>query len=171
MRAATADHHDRVDRLFSKPDLADRDGYGRFLLAQAAAHIPVEYALTRAGAASVLPDWPARRRGGLLHADLAALGLAPPVVDEAVAFEGDAAVLGAIYVLEGSRLGGNLLKRSVASHLPASFLGGGDSGAWRRLLAVLDERLGEEAERQIAIKAASRVFVLFEQGGQLYLKA
>ena len=45
LRAGTAGYHDRVDRLFSQVDFADREGYGRFLTAQAAAHLTAESAL------------------------------------------------------------------------------------------------------------------------------
>lgn len=163
LRSATTDWHDRVDRAFSQFDLTDRASYGRFLLAQAGAHIAVEAALEAGGVAAVLDDWPDRRRAHLLRADLAALGLAPADVAPIPPFDGTAALLGAVYVLEGSRLGGALLKRSVPTDLPASFLGAGDSRAWRRLLDVLDEKVGTADETTAATNAACRVFMLFER--------
>lgn len=162
LRLATAGHHDRVDRLFSRPDLTDRRSYGQFLLSQARAYLPVEEALTRAGAAAVLADWPTRQRADLLRADLAALGLATPTADAQVAFESPEAILGGVYVLEGSRLGGTLLRRQVPPELPATFLGASDPAAWRRLLALLEERLVTVAQRKAAIAAARNVFTAFE---------
>ena len=169
LRAATAHYHDRVDRVFSGANLGEVGSYGRFLLAQAAGYLPIEAALTCGGVGRTMPDWDARQRGGLLLADLADLELAPPDCVREIIFGEEAAVLGALYVLEGSRLGGALLKRSVPPTFPSRFLGGGDSAAWRRLLAVLDERLDTDAKRAIAIEAASAVFTLFEVSGQRYL--
>lgn len=168
LRAATAAHHDRVDAVFSRADLTDRDGYGRFMLAQAAAHLPVERALTAAGAADVLPDWAERQRAPLIIADLAALGLTPPDDDVEMTFGTPADVLGGVYVLEGSRLGGTLLKRSVPGDFPTAFLGAGDSAMWRRLLAALDDQLDSDAKRQGAIAAAARVFDNFARAGTAY---
>lgn len=166
LRAATSPFHDRVDAVFSQADLTTRAGYARFLTAQAAAHIPVEDALERAGAARLIPDWTARRRAELLRVDLAELGLEPPAAAGSIAFGSDAAVLGGAYVLEGSRLGGTLLRRSVGPALPTRFLGGDDSAAWRALLAVLDEHLSTAEIVTVATEAACDVFLLFEASGQ-----
>lgn len=171
LRAATGPYHERVDRVFSTARLDDRQSYGQFLLAQAGAHIAAEDALTRAGIDAIIADWPERQRKAALIADLSDLGLEAPDEADGPALEGEAELLGALYVLEGSRLGGALLKRSVAPDLPARFLGGGDSAAWRRLLALLDERIDTEAKRLTSIKAACEIFMLFEASGQKYLRA
>jgi heme oxygenase len=166
LRSATADWHDRVDRAFSSFDLTDASSYGRFLLAQAGAHIAVDAALEAGGVAAALDDWPERRRAHLLRDDLAALGLALPDVAAIPAFDGTPAMFGAVYVLEGSRLGGALLKRSVSPDLPASFLGAGDSAAWRRLLDLLDDKVRTADETTAATNAACRVFMLFERAAK-----
>lgn len=173
LRAATGPYHERVDRVFSTARLDDRQSYGQFLLAQAGAHIAAEDALTRAGIDAIIADWPERQRKAALIADLSDLGLEVPDAADGPALElvGEAELLGALYVLEGSRLGGALLKRSVAPDLPARFLGGGDSAAWRRLLALLDERIDTEAKLLTSIKAACEIFMLFEASGQKYLRA
>ncbi|MDP8911973.1 MAG: hypothetical protein M3N39_00180 [Pseudomonadota bacterium] len=41
LRAGTAAEHDRVDRLFSRFDLRREEDYRHFLLAQAAAFLPI----------------------------------------------------------------------------------------------------------------------------------
>lgn len=171
LRAATAAHHDRVDAVFSRADLATRDGYGRFLQAQAGAYLPVEAGLSRAGAGAVVSDWQARKRAPQIAADLAALGLAVPDDDVPIAFDDTAAVLGGIYVLEGSRLGGALLARGVPEAFPKAFLAPGESASWRRLLDLLERTLISSEERTSAIESASRVFMLFESSGRRYLRA
>jgi heme oxygenase len=170
LRAATHDEHGRVDAVFSTVNLSHALSYGQFLQAQGAAQLAVEAALDAASAERVLPDWPTRRRAALLLADLNDLGVPAPMAARAPLFAGDAAVLGAVYVLEGSRFGGQLLKRSVGKDLPTRFLGASDPAGWRRLLAVLDERLSGAGETIIAIKAARDVFGLFERCGKQYLK-
>ncbi|MES2336473.1 MAG: biliverdin-producing heme oxygenase [Pseudomonadota bacterium] len=169
LREATADCHDRVDAAFSVARLDDSADYGRFLQAQAAAFIPCELALDRSGADAVLPDWSARRRADLLTADLGDLGMELPAMPDISPFIGEPAMLGAVYVLEGSRLGGAMLKRSVQPGLPTRFLSAGPSIAWRNLIHLLDERLTSEASILAAIDAARSVFSLFESSGSRYL--
>ena len=169
LRAATAAEHDRVDALFSAFDLGDEGDYGRFLAAQAAAFLPVEAALDEAGAAEALPCWPERLRGALLVEDLAAMGAPPAAPVAPPPFGDEAALLGGIYVLEGSRLGGAVLRRSLPAHLPQSFLAAPQPrGAWAKLLAKLDTRLNGERELISAVTSAKRVFACFaaaaEQG-------
>jgi heme oxygenase len=171
LRAATAEDHERVDRLFSRLDLGSDAGYRLFLTAQAAAHLPVEAALEATGAPALIPDWPLRRRSGFILADLAELGIdtppgipPPPLADEA-------AILGAAYVLEGSRLGGAFLKRSLAPQAPSRFLAAPqEPGAWRKLLARLDESLYDAARVEAACETAKQVFKRFEIAGRLYLE-
>ncbi|RHW17372.1 hypothetical protein D1610_10375 [Sphingomonas gilva] len=171
LRSATAEHHDRVDKVFSAAALDRREGYGQFLTAQAGALFATERALDNGRAETVVPDWPSRRRAELLRGDLIAFGLSPPPPLDRLELNGDAALLGAIYVLEGSRLGGALLKRSVPAHFPTAFLSGGNSLSWRRLLSIIDERLKAADDMNSAITAASEVFALFERSGRMFLRA
>lgn len=168
LRAATQASHDRVDDLFSRFDLTDPADYRLFLAAQASAHVPAEEALDAGGAGSVLADWPSRKRAALLRLDLDEAGggdvprLPPP------AFDGAPALLGGVYVLEGSRLGGALLARSLPAHAPGRFLRArGAPDAWRRLLARMDELIYDPADLAAASEAARAVFSLFETAGRL----
>ena len=170
LRDATSAWHDRVDAAFSSVVLTDRVGYGRFLQAQAAAHLPVEDALDVAGVEAIVPDWRARRRAEAIRADLAALDLAVPVLEAPPVLPGAAAMLGAAYVLEGSRLGGAMLRRSVPDAFPRAFLSGGSSAAWRDLISILDAVLGNGKEIDAAITAACDVFMLFERSGRRLLE-
>lgn len=159
LRAATAADHERVDAAFARFNLSDRESYTAFLRAQAAAMLPVEAALDLAVPAA---DWPARRRGHLLCADLAALASSPPPLLASPVLAGAAEQLGALYVIEGSRLGGAMLVRSVPAEFPRSFLGANDSRLWRDLLDLLDAQLDTPDRLARAEAAAKRVFAMFE---------
>jgi heme oxygenase len=172
LRAGTAAEHERVDRLFGSLDLARAHDYRLFLLTQAAAFLPVEAALDAAGAEALVPDWPARRRGALLRQDLAALAAPLPAPEPAPALTGMPEILGALYVLEGSRLGGAMLKRGVAPGAPVAFLAAPQvSGTWRKLLETLDHHLYETGSIQSAVGAARRTFHCFEAGGRRFLES
>lgn len=170
LRRATAAAHDEVDALFSRVDLTDAAGYRAFLSSQARAHLPVEAALNAARAEQVIADWPARRRAALLRADLAELGGdathgPEPVLDHA------AAVAGTVYVLEGSRLGGAMLREMVGPGLPTRFLAAPAApGAWRALLLDLDELLADPADLDRAAQAARSTFALFADAGRIMLE-
>lgn len=162
LRMGTRLEHERVDAAFSQYDLSSGDGYRSFLLRQAAAHLPVERALDAAGAALAIPDWSARRRGHAIRADLADLGCASPPEQPFEGFKTSFAMLGGAYVLEGSRLGGSVLRNQVSDGFPKRFLSNGSSGAWRALLAVLEAKLTSPEEIDEAVKGARSVFACFE---------
>ncbi|MES2492619.1 MAG: biliverdin-producing heme oxygenase [Pseudomonadota bacterium] len=166
LRDATAPWHARVDTIFSNADLSVRSGYSRFLSAQAAAYIPIEQALEVSGIATVLADWPSRRRSHLIREDLEILGLALPCFEPQPCLHGIPALLGAAYVLEGSRLGGAVLKRSVPAALPTRFLSASRPQAWRDLIAIIDARLIAQEDLDAAIEAACAAFALFERCGR-----
>jgi heme oxygenase len=171
LRSGTAAAHERVDALFSTLDLSTEADYRLFLSAQATAFLPAEEALDQAGVAALVPDWPERRRAHLLRADLAGLFAPLPSPEPVPALTGTPEVLGTLYVLEGSRLGGAMLRRSVAPDLPQSFLSASKPRAgWRRLLETLDQSLNNAAAIDAAVAAARRIFHCFEAGGRRVLE-
>jgi len=118
-----------------------------------------------------LPDWSARRRSDLVLADLTALEAPSPEWIDAPLLAEDAELLGAAYVLEGSRLGGAVLQRDVPASFPSRFLAAPQSpGAWRKLVEMLDSFLYESAKIDAAVGAAREVFQRFELGGRRYLE-
>ncbi len=171
LKQATAEAHDRLDRVVSGFDLGEREGYAGFLLAQAAAFPAVETALARAGADQIVEGWATRRRSAALRRDMEMLGLAFPISEPAPTLTTPAEVLGACYVLEGSRLGGAMLIRTVGSGLPTAFLTPGPPEAWRSLVSLLDQHLVSEQSVAQAVTAASAVFALFEQAARLQIGA
>ncbi len=161
LRTATAPAHERVDRAFGDYDLADPADYRAFLIAQAQPLVTVETAVDAFDPGAILPDWPARRRAPLIVADLADLD-APIPAPEPLHLSCDAAALGAIYVLEGSRLGGALLARNVSVDLPDRFIRCPPAPKrWRGLIEVLDRTLKTDDQRDAAVAAARAVFDLF----------
>lgn len=162
LRAITRDAHDRVDLRFSAFDLSTADDYGEFLAAQASAFIPIEEALDRAGAAELLSDWPERRRSHALKSDLAALDRELPDAACAPDYTDEAAIWGGIYVLEGSRLGGNVLRKSVAADLPKSFLASPEKGSWPSFVATLERNLYDRVVLHRAGLSAVNTFACFE---------
>jgi heme oxygenase len=171
LRAATAEAHERVDGLFTGYDLSDQARYGDFLVAQAAAFLPAEAAVSGGDIGTILPDWTARLRSALLLADLEELGRTAPPILSAPALTSPAALLGAAYVLEGSRLGGAYLRRAVPKELPVRFLAAPQPrGAWRDFLARLDRELAGDAALHGATQSALAIFRLFEEAVLLYGK-
>lgn len=167
LRAATAGDHDLIDGLYSRFDLAQAAHYRAFLSAQADAFIPVEAAIDRVDLTGLLDDWQQRRRSAELTADLLDLGTQPePATDIPVYSRAEA--LGAIYVLEGSRLGGRVLARSVPAGLPRRFLGAGEPSLWRVLIEVLDKNLVTEEQLSAATGAARAVFARFGACARIY---
>lgn len=170
LREGTRAEHDRLDALFGRFDLTDRGDYGAFLAAHAAALLPLEAALDAAGASRLFADWADRKRGGLLAADLAALGGAVPDAVPVPPLENDAAVAGAVYVVEGSRLGGRILARGVTPGLPTRYLDPDqDGGGWGGLLARIDSLLYDEVGLSQAIATARATFASFEDAGRRWL--
>ena len=162
LRAATRDEHDRVDAAFSRFGLADKESYVRFLQAQAGAFLPLEAAIAVSSPERVVSDWHARQRAALLREDLAELGGAPGHLPEVAQFETIPELLGTLYVLEGSRLGGALLSRSLPDGFPRRFLGSSDPTLWRSLTELLDRVLVTKSDREAAVSAAKSTFARFE---------
>ena len=113
LRAKTAADHANVDARFSALVGEGTAGYGEFLRLSAAAIYPLERALTEGNVERLLPDWQERSRRAALRADLADLGIDDPPLIRLPALDDEANQFGALYVLEGSRLGARVLVRKL----------------------------------------------------------
>jgi heme oxygenase len=167
LRARTAAAHARLDRSIEACCLGAPPDLRRLLAVHCAALGAIVPALERAGAARLFPGWDGRSRLSALEADLAELGAdRPRRPGAAPSFPSHQEVWGALYAVEGSRLGNRVLLRRLAEH--GSDLGQRatrflahrpeDAAAWPRLLArieALDYR-GEDFEA--AVRGAERVF-------------
>ncbi|MDR6145441.1 heme oxygenase [Sphingomonas sp. SORGH_AS870] len=106
--------------------------------------------------------WRSRRKA--LAADLAALGQEMP---EPLPFDlpdDEATGWGALYVTEGSRLGGVMLARQVGEEFPRAYLESGfGSGEWRAFRHALDDAAVDPAWIDRAVAAAEQVFGLYRR--------
>jgi heme oxygenase len=161
LKAATDDIHRELDDRLSRLDLARDADYRRFLSFHARPVPPIEGALAAAGLDQLVDGWDAGRRADAIEADLGALGQAMPSPASPPAIRGTAEALGAAYVLEGSRLGGRVLRGRVGRGLPALFISGGEHNPWPHVVAALDRYLQSGAEVAAAENAARRTFGFF----------
>jgi heme oxygenase len=169
LRSGTSDCHVVVDRLFGRFDLSDRGQYGAFLLAHARVIPATEQALARGNIASLLPDWADRRRSDMVAADLQTLGIRPPPPVDVADFCSEDELWGAVYVLEGSKLGSAILARQVPHTLPSTYIGHqGPKGTMRAFMERLDGATIMDEDRAIA--AARSIFDHFRRAAELELE-
>jgi heme oxygenase len=181
LRQCTRTQHERLERGLALLDAVVTAARYRALLTRMyGLYEPLERALAVAQAhVSIDLDLAARRKVPLLETDLATLGLssrdigalprcrALPPLDTAPQ------VMGCLYVLEGSMLGGQVITRALHDALgltpergAAFFAGyGAATGArWRGFREMLEDFSGSDAERVDAIVgSASATFDCFER--------
>ncbi len=105
-------------------------------------------------------------RLGRLEADLIDLGLSPlPLRRPDLHIENEAELVGTMYVLEGSRLGGALILRHLKRRLPRAprrfFAVDDDSGRWKAFWALATSLNPEASPYRQATAAAIRAFTLY----------
>lgn len=137
-------------------------------MGNAAALIPLEEALESSGAADVLDDWRQRSRREAISDDLAKLGASPEPMAVSWTFE-PCEIFGALYVLEGSRLGAKfLLSRIASSSSPvvreacAYLRHGATKPFWPSFVERLEEQRFSAEQEQKLVWSAVRSFSLFE---------
>lgn len=167
LREATDAAHRRLDAGFAAHDLSRKEDYAVFLSAMHRAFAPLEAWLDGADPGFLPPDWSARRRAAALRADLEGLGVGSELGAETASTLSGAGAPGLLYVLEGSRLGGQVLLRQVlASPDPvvranARFLRHGEGmRLWPSFVAWLGTR--PASEHDAAIQGALWAFARFE---------
>jgi len=159
LRSETRGEHEGVDEAFGRFDLTCREDYGAFLTAHARVVPALEAQLAPD---ELMPGWTGRSEA--LARDLHALGLPQPEVCEPDLPEGELARWGALYVLEGSRLGGAFLARRVPAGWPSDYLGAAHpQGQWRSLLDAIDEVATSDVQDAEAVRSARAVFAAFRQ--------
>ncbi|NWE80210.1 biliverdin-producing heme oxygenase [Pseudomonas yamanorum] len=176
LREATAALHRRLDtRLpFSRMDLAL---YRELMSAYYGFYQPLERALTPCAEAIPDLDWARRGKTPFLHADLVAMGLEPGQIDalpmcrELPTVESVPQAFGALYVLEGATLGGQVLRNLIEIKIGVGSTNGGafmnvygahTSALWQHFLQCLYSQ-HTPAERLEAVSVAESTFICFEQ--------
>lgn len=126
LKAETRPYHDRLESSpLSTGTLMgplSLEAYRAILSRFYGYHLPLESAFQcHAGLKALFADLPQRRKAQLLVADLLSLGAAPeeienlPFCDQLPEIGDTAAALGAMYVIEGSTLGGQIIQRHLGS--------------------------------------------------------
>jgi heme oxygenase len=173
IRQRTRPLHARLDASIDLSGaLTSRESYSRLLLRYLSVYIPFEQAVaTHSKETLNLINWPRRSKIPLLQRDLRALGSVedPPPSPSLPSLDNQDALLGALYVVEGSALGGQIIYRQIEQKLhltPASgaafFFGDGDQtgSLWKQFTAFLDHHITRPKR---AADAAAAMFHAFEQ--------
>jgi len=161
LKAATDEIHRALDHRLSRLDLTEAADYRRFLSFHGQTLPPFEEALAAAGADKFIDGWDQGRRTAAIATDLAALGEPMPAPATVPAIRSTAELLGTAYVIEGSRLGGRVLRDRVGDSLPATFLAYSGHNPWPTVVAALDRLLYSDGQIGEAKDAARRCFALF----------
>ena len=170
LRRRTADAHARLERRLSVFERLQAEGPAPLLTRFHGFHAAVE-----AAAVPLAEDWPElelprRRKTRALERDLQRAGVAADAIQRlpsmpTAAPSGRAALLGMLYVAEGSTLGGRVIhkecRRRGLDPAGLSFFDvyGADTGLlWRRFCVVLQAHGGSAAARTQAAEAAVATF-------------
>ncbi|WP_431061195.1 biliverdin-producing heme oxygenase [Pseudomonas abietaniphila] len=174
LRAATAAQHKALEaRLpLTHPDL-DRDAYQRIIQAYYGFHAPLQRQIERFHAPRLAQ--PERQKVPALVKDLRALGLSDAQIDalpmcaDLPPINGEADLLGVMYVMEGATLGGQVLRRIIADRLAIDADSGGefldvygrDTGRlWKAFLTRLADFDHPDDNPQV-VESACATFALF----------
>ena len=179
LRTGTALLHVALEkRLPFFSEHLDAKAYRRLLQAYYGFYKPMEAALYDSDLIPEGFDTALRVKTPTLVSDLHALGLdnraieALPRCCTLATFDTPAACLGALYVLEGATLGGQVLRREMAKRLDVNAENGGaflnvygaETGRrWKDFLEYLGHQALDTPARQHAVDAACSTFSCFEQ--------
>lgn len=151
--------HRDTEAAYAGFDLTDRRAYTLFLQAHLCALTAAERALA---ATPGLPSW--QPRTPFLQDDLNVLGAPVPTALPFSAVLDTGRGWGVLYVLEGSRIGSEILSKRVPQDLPHSYLAASHGpGGWRTFRAALGAGLsnGDYLILERAAAGAVACFSLF----------
>jgi len=179
LRAGTAELHIALEkRLPFFSDTLDSSAFERLMQAYYGFYRPLESALLDSGVIPVDFDLAPRLKAQTLLSDLQALGLSAeaitrlPLCQSLPVIDSSAACLGVLYVLEGATLGGQILRREIASRLSldadngAAFLdiyGAATGRRWRDFIEYLGSQALDARDREAVVAAAQTTFSCFER--------
>lgn len=179
LRGATREEHERTERaiegrFFGGSGGIDRKSYRALLEAFLGIYRPMEQRLVPA-ARRHLPSFDYRRRTERLERDLRVLGCSgdrlkelPTLArDELPVLEGASRLLGCLYVVEGSELGGRVIRKRLEEELDAdalradAFFGTDPDRVrerWTAFRGELERRLAPGDQLEEAVDAARSTF-------------
>ncbi|MFJ2359056.1 biliverdin-producing heme oxygenase [Pseudomonas fluorescens] len=179
LRAGSAELHIALEkRLPFFSDSLDANAFERLMQAYYGFYLPLESALLDSGSIPADFDLAPRLKSQTLLNDLQALGLTAetiarlPLCQSLPVIDSSATCLGVLYVLEGATLGGQILRREIASRLRldagngAAFLdiyGAATGRRWRDFIEYLGSRSLDAGEREAVVAAAQTTFSCFER--------
>ena len=176
LRAGTAELHIALEkRLPFFSDTLDLQAFERLMRAYYGFYQPLESALQDSGQLPADFDLVSRLKTPTLKRDLHALGASDgdfSLCRQLPAIDSTAACLGVLYVLEGATLGGQILRREIATRLNlganngAAFLdiyGAATGRRWRDFIEYLGSRPMDADEREDVVAAAHTTFSCFER--------
>jgi heme oxygenase len=179
LRNVTQSLHRRAESHFGLQDRTwDRDSYRTLLERLWGFHAPLEDALMRLDWRGSTIAMDKRRKRAWLEADLLYLGVEPDAFSRIATCRDLPAMahlhdgIGALYVVEGATLGGQVILRALQTQLDISPLAGGHFFAshgraigamWRSYLDVLEEAGKAPHAAEATERAAMQTFSAFDR--------
>lgn len=154
---------------------ADREGYIKLLQHFYGYFKPVEDLLDVYMNDKLVPEYSERRKAGALLADLEVMGgidKEPRRSTNLPAITNEYQAIGAMYVLEGSTLGGKIISKMLMQRLGkednngiAFFSGYGEhtDAMWASFTNTLDNYTADKEKQDEIVNTATQTFSLFEQ--------
>ena len=168
IREASRTSHSRLDVALSRLDIAIPLYYEAFLRSQAEALFPIEAALDTGGIENLIPDWVLRVRTPALERDLAILGIVSKPLP-APDFKSAAEMLGAVYVLEASRMSERVMLARLAENPDSDTMNataylrhGFGKRFWPSFLMLLENHPAALADPAGVVRGAQIAFAMFE---------
>lgn len=178
LKAATNAQHDKLESIANARAIMSPDVTPAHFARLMQGHYQLHWLLETSLAQTLDAHLPALRYGSerckldLLEQDLRELGFDPQALrpDQAPrSVQGLEAAIGIAYVLEGSTLGGNVIRRSLQRHLklsrPCEFhyyacYGEALGERWQAFAACANQALKTPAQQDLACEAARETFEL-----------
>jgi heme oxygenase len=165
---ATRSSHRRLDLALSWLDISRPRYYAGFLRGQAEGLFPLEAALEEQGVEEIVRNWPQRARTAALEHDLAAMDVSIDPLPMPH-FRNAAEMLGAVYVLEASRMGARVMLARLAQQPESNSIGatsylrhGFGKRLWPFFLTILENHPAAQANTAGVVQGAEIAYGMFE---------
>ena len=166
VRAATAEDHKKLeDRLFPfLHTIHSHKQYAQLLNAFYGYIYPVQEKINRFINPAVVPDMNERRNASFIVRDLQHLGIAlnTDLCTDLPVINDHPSAMGALYVLEGSTLGGKIIAKTISEKIPSPeafgfFKGyGPETGPmWKKFTQYLEHPFNQQAAATVVYSATS----------------